>query len=96
MRADAPRGGTVTLELAPAGEHVAARVKDDGTGMAPEVKRRAFEPFFTTKADGRGSGLGLSIVESIVSRHGGAISLETERGMGTTFTVMLPVSPARA
>jgi PAS domain S-box-containing protein len=91
-----PRGGTVTLELAPAGEHVAARVKDDGAGMAPEVKRRAFEPFFTTKADGRGSGLGLSIVESIVSRHGGAISLETERGMGTTFTVMLPVSPARA
>jgi PAS domain S-box-containing protein len=90
-----PRGGTVTLELAPAGEHVAARVKDDGIGMAPEVRRRAFEPFFTTKADGRGSGLGLSIVESIVSRHGGAISLETERGAGTTFTVMLPVSPAR-
>jgi PAS domain S-box-containing protein len=91
-----PRGGTVTLELAPAGEHVAARVKDDGAGMMPEVKRRAFEPFFTTKGDGQGSGLGLSIVESIVSRHGGAISLETERGVGTTFTVMLPVSPARA
>ncbi len=91
-----PEGGTVTLELAPAGEHVAARIKDDGAGMTPEVKRRAFEPFFTTKADGRGSGLGLCIVESIVSRHGGAISLESEPDAGTTFTVMLPVSPARA
>jgi PAS domain S-box-containing protein len=89
-------GGTVTLELAPSGDHVAARVKDDGPGMAIDVKRRAFEPFFTTKADGKGAGLGLSIVQGIVSRHGGAISVESTPGAGTAFTVMLPVQPARA
>jgi len=91
-----PDGGTVTLELAPAGDHVAARVKDDGRGMPPEVKRRAFEPFFTTKPDGKGSGLGLSIVQGIVSRHRGAITVESAPGQGTTFTVMLPVKPASA
>jgi PAS domain S-box-containing protein len=91
-----PRGGTVTLELAPSGDHVAARVRDDGPGMPPDVKRRAFEPFFTTKPDGKGSGLGLSIVQGIVSRHGGAISVESAPGAGTAFTVMLPVKGARA
>jgi PAS domain S-box-containing protein len=88
-----PRGGTVTLELAPAGDHVAVRVRDDGAGMDADVKRRAFEPFFTTKGDGKGSGLGLSIVQGIVSRHGGAISVESTPGRGATFTVMLPVNP---
>jgi PAS domain S-box-containing protein len=88
-----PGGGTVTLELSPAGDHVAARVKDDGPGMTPEVRKRAFEPFFTTKVDGKGSGLGLSIVQGIVSRHGGAITLESDLGVGTTFTVLLPVKP---
>ncbi|HET9596361.1 MAG TPA: ATP-binding protein, partial [Anaeromyxobacteraceae bacterium] len=87
------RGGTVTLELAPAGEHVKVRVRDDGPGMDPDVRRRAFEPFFTTKGDGKGSGLGLSIVQGIVSRHGGVIDVESAPGQGATFTVMLPVNP---
>ena len=91
-----PAGGTITLELAVAGDHVAARVKDDGPGMTPEVKRRAFEPFFTTKPAGKGSGLGLSIVQGIVSRHGGAITVESAPGAGTTFTVVLPVKRAVA
>ncbi len=86
-----PAGGIVTLELAPAGDRVAARVKDDGPGMAPDVKRRAFEPFFTTKPNGKGSGLGLSIVQGIVARHGGAIDVESAPDAGSTFTVMLPV-----
>jgi PAS domain S-box-containing protein len=90
-----PAGGTVTIELAPAGDHVAARVKDDGPGMPPEVKRRAFEPFFTTKPTGKGSGLGLSIVQGIVSRHGGAITVESTPGQGTAFTVVLPVNRGR-
>jgi signal transduction histidine kinase len=88
-----PVGGMVTLELAAAGEGVAARVRDDGPGMAPEVKRRAFEPFFTTKPNGKGSGLGLSIVQGIVARHGGSVSVESELGAGTTFTVTLPYAP---
>lgn len=87
------RGGVVTLELAPAaGGRVAARVRDDGPGMPPEVKGRAFEPFFTTKPNGKGSGLGLSIVQGIVARHGGAIAVESAPGEGSTFTVTLPVN----
>lgn len=86
-----PAGGVVTLELAPEGDRVSSRVKDDGPGMAPDVKRRAFEPFFTTKPNGKGSGLGLSIVQGIVARHGGAVTLESEPGSGSTFTVTLPV-----
>ena len=86
-----PSGGTVTLELAASGEHVAARVKDDGPGIPPDVRRRIFEPFFTTKPVGKGTGLGLSIVQGIVSRHGGAITVESEPGQGASFTVMLPV-----
>ncbi len=90
-----PAGGTIALELAPAGDQVAIRVKDGGAGMTPEVKARAFEPFFTTKPDGKGSGLGLSIVQGIVARHDGKITVESAPGAGTTFTVVLPVKPAR-
>ncbi len=87
-------GGVVRLEAALDGAHVAARVRDDGPGMAPEVKRRVFEPFFTTKKDGDGTGLGLPIVQGIVARHGGAISVESQPGEGTAFTVLLPLAPA--
>jgi PAS domain S-box-containing protein len=90
-----PRGGVVRLELARAGGRVAARVKDDGPGMTAEVKGRAFEPFFTTKAAGKGSGLGLSIVQGIVARHGGAVEVESAPGEGSTFTVTLPVEEPR-
>jgi PAS domain S-box-containing protein len=88
-------GGLVRLSLTRDGGHVAARVRDDGPGMEPDVKRRIFEPFFTTKRDGTGTGLGLSIVQGIVSRHGGAISVESEPGEGTTFMVVLPTEPGK-
>jgi signal transduction histidine kinase len=85
-----PEGGTVTLGLSTHGEEVVARVQDDGRGMTPEVRSRVFEPFFSTKEGGRGVGLGLSIVQGIVARHGGTIEVESEPGKGTTFTVRLP------
>jgi PAS domain S-box-containing protein len=85
------RGGSIVLELAPCRERVEASVRDDGPGMEPEVRRRIFEPFFSTKPAGKGTGLGLSIVQGIVARHGGAITVDTVPGRGTTFTVSFPL-----
>jgi PAS domain S-box-containing protein len=86
-----PEGGTVTLSLQSLGDEVVVRVADDGKGMPPEVQARVFEPFFSTKEGGRGVGLGLSIVQGIVARHGGTIDVASEPGRGTTFTVRLPL-----
>jgi two-component system, cell cycle sensor histidine kinase and response regulator CckA len=69
-------------------------VSDTGVGMSPDVQARAFEPFFTTKDRGRGTGLGLATVWSIVSRTGGALSLDSGEGQGTTVTVLMPAADA--
>jgi two-component system NtrC family sensor kinase len=65
-------------------------VRDDGSGIPPEILSRIFEPFLTTKETGRGVGLGLAISHSILERHHGNIEVESEFGRGTTFTVTLP------
>lgn len=66
-------------------------IADNGTGIAPEHRARVFDPFFTTKAAGQGTGLGLAISYDIVRRLGGDMTLESEVGVGTTFTLTLPV-----
>jgi len=86
-----PEGGTVKLSLACEGEELVAKIADDGKGMPPEVQARIFEPFFSTKEGGHGVGLGLSIVQGIVTRHGGSIDVASEPGKGTTFAVRLPL-----
>jgi signal transduction histidine kinase len=67
-------------------------VRDDGVGMSPDVLRRVFEPFFTTRLGQGGSGLGLSIVRTLVTQKlGGTIRVESEPGLGTTFTLHIPL-----
>jgi hypothetical protein len=67
-------------------------ITDNGEGMNPEVAAKAFEPFFTTKETGRGAGLGLAMVYGIANRAGGSASISTIGGVGTTITVLFPLS----
>ncbi len=79
-----------------AGRYVRLVVRDTGHGMTGEVLERIFEPFFSTKPTGRGTGLGLTLVQKIVTGGGGQIRVESQPGVGTAFTVYLPKSPLPA
>ena len=72
------------------GRRAYLRVTDDGHGMDEATKARIFEPFFTTKDVGQGTGLGLSVAHGIILENGGSISVSSQRGMGSTFSVFLP------
>jgi two-component system cell cycle sensor histidine kinase/response regulator CckA len=104
-----PHGGSLVIESAEvmidqalaarhrqlhAGPHVRLSVRDSGAGMSPDTLTRIFEPFFTTKDAGHGTGLGLSVVLGIVEQSGGAVHVESELGLGTTFDVFLPSLPS--
>jgi signal transduction histidine kinase len=73
------------------GEAVEIRVRDNGVGIAPEIRDKLFQPFFTTKPTGEGTGLGLSISYDIVTQqHGGTIEVDSQLGESTEFTIRLP------
>jgi two-component system NtrC family sensor kinase len=73
------------------GDSIEIAVSDNGKGIPPDRLTRIFEPFYTTKAPGRGTGLGLSVSHRIIKQHGGHIRVESQVGVGSTFTVILPV-----
>jgi signal transduction histidine kinase len=85
---------TVSDSLAP-GAYVLVRVKDNGEGMSPDVAQRVFDPFFTTKGE-RGTGLGLPQVCAFMQRIGGQVRVASERGVGTTVDLLLPVAGSDA
>jgi signal transduction histidine kinase/ActR/RegA family two-component response regulator len=73
-----------------AGRHIALTVKDSGHGMEPQVMERIFEPYYTTKEQGKGAGLGLSVIHGIVKNYGGDITVSSRPGKGAIFEVILP------
>ena len=97
---DAIRGQSTARRITITGRHDAARdrvvleVADTGPGIPAEIQARVFEPFFTTKPIGEGTGLGLSLSRGIIEGHGGTISVHSEPGAGTTFSLLLPVGRA--
>jgi signal transduction histidine kinase len=88
-----PNGGTLTVTANKANggkAFIEVAISDTGCGISEKDMENIFEPFFTTKAEGKGAGLGLSVVYGIIARHNGTISVESESGKGSTFKVRLP------
>lgn len=83
-------GGEVVITSSSTNGEVLVEISDNGPGIPPKILGKIFEPFFTTQPRGKGTGLGLSIAQSIVHNHGGEISVKSEVGKGTTFTITLP------
>ncbi len=90
-----PAGGEINLRtrFAPSNRQFTLYVSDTGTGISEGDLRHVFDPFFTTKKVGEGTGLGLSVVRSIVESHGGTISIRSSSEEGTTFIITLPEIP---
>lgn len=89
-----PDGGTVTVKVEKQSEtgDIIIKISDTGMGIAEEDIPHIFEPFFTRKKEGKGVGLGLSIVYGIIERHGGNITVDSELGSGTQFTITFPAT----
>lgn len=83
--------GTIEVLTTKTDHFILAHIKDDGPGISPEDQKRVFDPFFTTKHDGKGVGLGLWVSYNIMEKMGGNITVSSERGKGSHFTVKIPI-----
>ena len=86
-----PNGGTLTFRTSSANNRVVIEIQDSGIGIAPENLSKIFEPFFTTKEIGKGTGLGLAVCYGIITEHGGRLAVRSNMGVGTTFSIYLPI-----
>ncbi len=86
-----PGGGNLLIKTVSKPDHVSLIVKDNGQGMSSSVKKKIFEPFYTTKPVGQGTGLGLSVVQGIVSAHHGKVNVQSQPGKGSKFEIQLPI-----
>lgn len=86
-----PKGGEINIDCSKEEEWVRITVSDTGSGIPEDIRANIFNPFFTTKENRKGGGLGLYIVYNEISKLNGKIAVESEIGLGTTFTIMLPV-----
>lgn len=91
---ETPYFPTIWLSTQRTDESAVVKVRDNGTGIPPDVVQRIFEPFFTTKPTSEGTGLGLAMSNDIVRGHGGQITVDSEPGEYTEFTLELPLTPA--
>ncbi len=97
-----PEGGTITLRginialpfdnpyALPPGDYIQLSIEDQGMGIQPDHQKRVFDPYFTTKQ--KGSGLGLAVAYSVITKHDGRLTVDSQLGGGTTFTILLPAS----
>ena len=89
--------GTITVRTAMRdAAHVVVEVADNGSGIPADVLPKIFDPFFTTKAVGKGTGLGLSVSYKIIENHGGRLEVQSKPGVGTIFSIVLPINPPAA
>jgi two-component system NtrC family sensor kinase len=94
MERHGTEGGELIIFSAPGEDgKVKISVTDNGIGISPENLKKIFSPFFTTKPVGKGTGLGLSVCYGIVDSMGGAMEVNSQRGVGTTFTMRFPAAP---
>lgn len=85
------KGGVVEVKSRTIGSQIHVRVRDNGPGIPENRQKRVFDPFFTTKDTGKGTGLGLWVSYNIMEKMGGSITLQSEEGKGSTFTVQIPI-----
>jgi two-component system NtrC family sensor kinase len=86
-----PDGGRLTFRAVARRQRVFLEIEDTGAGIPPENIAKIFEPFFTTKEVGKGTGLGLAVCYGIVTEHGGILNVRSTIGIGSTFTISLPI-----